>query len=93
MQKVITDCGDCPFLNVDGEHGSSCNLQNCDNEIEGGFVSNAWKYKTPDWCPVKRGPITIHFKGTDPNPSLTRRLESEKFDKSWEGVPSWQIGK
>lgn len=68
LQKEVTGCTDCPFLN-DGaglEYKPYCQHPNgnSDNITWQVGEKERWRttFNTPDWCPLKKEPITISFK-------------------------------
>ncbi len=62
MTQDVTGCKNCPMMasHFDGWGGAHCNHP----ETEGDDLDEVTmkENETPDWCPLKKEPITIEFK-------------------------------
>ncbi len=59
----VTGCADCPLREVYDGYGPQCHVapRDADGELPegpGGEVGEG----SPDWCPLRKGPITIRLK-------------------------------
>lgn len=66
MEKIVTNCEDCPFYYYDTDYGShECTQQTGRDgiDVEDGedIHSHRAKLIHPDWCPLLKEEITVKF--------------------------------
>jgi hypothetical protein len=68
MEQVVTGCKDCPMYSVDDSNDSLIVYNYCHHRshatvtVQDIDLDKESNPITPDWCPLKREPITITFK-------------------------------
>jgi hypothetical protein len=57
----VTGCSDCPFFNDGANYEYRAKCQHPANNTDERIEVHWGKPITPDWCPLKKEPITIIF--------------------------------
>ncbi len=91
----ITGCSDCPFCpNWDEFKGTPCRIQVLKAESppipfdEDFDVGGILRGETPDWCPLRQGPVTILLKSaTCSECGVNGYQDGEKLHGALHGSP------
>ena len=83
MEHIVTGCSDCPFEynRLDGFSDSECRHPKIHSKeltelIDGVTHTFEEDGESPDWCPIKKEPITISIK-QDNQDDLTGSILNE----------------
>jgi hypothetical protein len=71
--RVSEGCHDCVFWRyaheVSGDYDPACRaLMDCEMDWDGKQCDNnekEYRLRVPDWCPLRKGPVTVRLKGKE----------------------------